>query len=314
MRIFLLKASCILLSAFLICGKSSLAYCQHIVAGLTTLQPVFISGMLMNHHSKDTTIANLVTAQKNAEKPMAGSAGEKKTPEELINYIIKKNAAPDTKDAATTIKEPTATEIKDTNANAVSNPIAETKTETAPAREAKQISITITEKNTREEAPALMEEEVDPLINKYAEMISVEPQDISNYPLYRFIDKWYGTRYKWGGIDSTGIDCSAFSQKLYGQIYGLDILRTAREQHHSSSAVKHYLDANEGDLIFFRIHRLRISHVGVYLANGYFVHASRSHGVMISSLNDRYWSRRYAGCGKVEREDRTISESDFTTQ
>src|SRR5205823_3794603 len=112
---------------------------------------------------------------------------------------------------------------------------------------------------------------------------------------YRFIDKWYGTRYKWGGMDSAGIDCSAFSQKLYGEIYGMDIVRTARQQHRSSDPIKHYLDANEGDLIFFRIHRLRISHVGVYLANGYFVHASRSHGVMISSMNDHYWSRRYAG-------------------
>jgi hypothetical protein len=150
----------------------------------------------------------------------------------------------------------------------------------------------------------------DLLIHKYAEMIATTPEEVGNYSLYRFIDQWYGTRYKWGGSDNTGIDCSAFSQKLYGAIYGVNILRTARQQRHSSELIKDYEEANEGDLVFFRIRRLRVSHVGIYLANGYFVHASRSHGVVISNLEDRYWQRRYAGCGHIEREEK-MSESDY---
>ncbi len=156
----------------------------------------------------------------------------------------------------------------------------------------------------------LFDFETDLLIDKFAEMIEMSPDDIDNFPLYRFIDQWYGVRYKYGGVTSKGIDCSAFSQKLYGNIYSTNILRTARQQHRSSEIVKDYNEANEGDLVFFRIHRLRVSHVGVYLANGYFVHASRSRGVMISSLNDKYWQRRYAGCGKIEREG-VITESDY---
>jgi lipoprotein Spr len=55
----------------------------------------------------------------------------------------------------------------------------------------------------------------------------------------------------------------------------------------------------EGDLVFFKTRGRSISHVGIYLMNNFFVHASSSQGVIISSLNDEYWSRKYAGAGKV---------------
>jgi len=158
---------------------------------------------------------------------------------------------------------------------------------------------------------ALFDEETDLLINRFADMMEVDAEEVSNLSLYKFIDNWYGVKYKWGGADNTGIDCSAFSQKLYDNIYSVNILRTARQQHRSCELIKKYEDAVEGDLVFFRIHHVRISHVGVYLTNGYFVHASRSRGVMISSLNDKYWHRRYAGCGRIEKESRDAAESDF---
>jgi len=153
---------------------------------------------------------------------------------------------------------------------------------------------------------------VDPVINRYAEMINIDAHDIDNYPLYKFIDQWYGTRYRWGGDDNAGIDCSAFSQKLYGAVYGKEIERTSRKQHKHCERVRSINNAEEGDLIFFRIRRFRISHVGVYLTNGYFVHASRSQGVVISNLDNKYWRRRYAGCGRVEREDVAIYESTMS--
>ena len=155
-------------------------------------------------------------------------------------------------------------------------------------------------------------ESIDPVISKYADMIEEDAHDINNYPLYRFIDRWYGAHYKYGGNDSTGIDCSAFSQKLYDKVYGTGLVRTAREQRKSSERIKDYDDATEGDLVFFRIHRIRISHVGVYLANGYFVHASRSHGVTISNLNTPYWRRRYAGCGRIQKGAKAPFESEYT--
>ena len=159
-----------------------------------------------------------------------------------------------------------------------------------------------------------MEESLDPLIAKYAGMISVDPQEINNYPLYRFIDQWYGIPYKWGGDDNTGIDCSAFSQKLYGSVFRVEIDRTARQQHRSAERIKDPENAAEGDLVFFRMHHVRVSHVGVYLANGYFVHASRSQGVVISNLSSKYWHRRYAGCGRVEKEDKGAYETGSSLQ
>lgn len=302
-KILLLKASCILLSAVLICGKSaSLAYCQEIAAVFTNAHPEFINTMWLDMHRKSIIAGSLLIMPQLSNYTLnkqANNTDKNTITLGLIKYIIAKNNQP-------------ADSNKTTSTAAVNETIAApTAVDAIQANVTKEIEITVNEQ-TSNEAPALNEEELDPLINKYAEMISVEPHDISNFPLYRFIDKWYGTRYKWGGKDSKGIDCSAFSQKLYSDIYGYELRRTSKQQHKSCERIRDYSDANEGDLIFFRIHRLRISHVGVYLANGFFVHASRSHGIMISSLNDRYWNKRYAGCGRVEKEFNPSAESDYS--
>ena len=159
---------------------------------------------------------------------------------------------------------------------------------------------------------AMQDEPADPTMSKYAGMMSVGLSEISNYSLYRFIDEWYGTEYKWGGNDLDGVDCSGFSRKLYEEVYRTDLLRTVRQQRRSCERIKDESNAAQGDLVFFRIRRLRVSHVGVYLTNGYFVHASRSHGVVISSMNTRYWQRRFAGYGRIEKDDTPASESEFT--
>lgn len=140
------------------------------------------------------------------------------------------------------------------------------------------------------------------LRKKYSDILGIRPKEISNYPLYTFIDKWYGTNYRLGGSDKSGIDCSGFAQKLYGEVYGIDLLRTAMEQFANCKRIRKSNDAEEGDLVFFKVHsKKRITHVGVYLANNYFIHASSSGGVMISNLNEEYWHKYYAGCGRVPR-------------
>jgi lipoprotein Spr len=138
------------------------------------------------------------------------------------------------------------------------------------------------------------------LSTKYSLILGILPGSITNYSLYGFIEEWYGTRYRMGGKTKSGIDCSAFVQTLYDQVFGTSLLRTACEQFSACvSMVKDQSELQEGDLVFFKIKGRRISHVGVYLANNYFVHASSSQGVMISSLNESYWSRYYAGGGKM---------------
>ena len=136
---------------------------------------------------------------------------------------------------------------------------------------------------------------------KYSEMLGVKPKEITNFSLYQFIDKWYGTDYRFGGQDEAGIDCSGFAQRLYGEVYGIDLLRTSTEQFSNCKRIKRSKDAEEGDLVFFHVRGRRISHVGIYLANDYFVHASTSNGVIISNLNEEYWHKCYAGCGRIPR-------------
>ena len=168
-------------------------------------------------------------------------------------------------------------------------------------------------KTEAEMQAALYDTETEVLMERFAEMLDEEPEELGNLRLYKFIDDWYGVRYKYGGTTIRGIDCSAFSQKVYGQIYCLDLRRTSRQQYRHSERIKHHDEATEGDLVFFRINRLRISHVGIYLANGYFVHASRSKGVVVSSLNNSYWKNRYAGCGRIAHAERT-TESGLTPE
>lgn len=136
---------------------------------------------------------------------------------------------------------------------------------------------------------------------KYANMLGVLPQVVTNDLLYGFIDEWYGTRYRLGGNDKKGIDCSAFVQRLYERVFNVDILRTAAEQFSFCSSVFNKKDLKEGDLVFFHIKTKRISHVGIYLMNDYFVHSSSSNGVMISNLNDKYWQKYFAGAGRVPK-------------
>ena len=136
---------------------------------------------------------------------------------------------------------------------------------------------------------------------KYAEMIGVKPKEITNYSLYQFINRWLGANYRLGGCSRSGIDCSGFAQKLYGEVYGVDLLRTSMEQFHNCKRIKHAKDAEEGDLVFFHVHSRHVTHVGIYLANDYFVHASTSGGVMISNLNEDYWHKYFAGFGRIQK-------------
>jgi len=144
--------------------------------------------------------------------------------------------------------------------------------------------------------------EINTLKTKYSALVGVKSNDISNYTLYQFIDEWYGVNYRRGGSEKSGIDCSGFARKLYADVYGIDLDRTACDQYNKCQHIKNVGKAQEGDLVFFHIHGRRISHVGVYLQNDYFVHSSTSGGVMISNLNDAYWHKYFAGAGKVVRE------------
>ena len=134
---------------------------------------------------------------------------------------------------------------------------------------------------------------------KYAVMMDIEVEMIANFPLYNFIEDWWATRYRYGGSDKSGIDCSAFTGKLAQEVYNINLPRTAREQFQVCDMVANE-DLQEGDLVFFNT-RGGISHVGLYLGNNYFVHSSTSGGVTISSLTDDYYSKKFLSGGRVKK-------------
>ncbi len=132
---------------------------------------------------------------------------------------------------------------------------------------------------------------------KYAQLLDTEIEAISNFPLFGFIDEWWSTRYSFGGTSKRGIDCSALTGLLLSSVYAITLPRTAREQYAVSRKISKE-DLMEGDLVFFNT-RGGVSHVGVYLGNDYFVHASVANGVTISNLNDNYYAGRYIGGGRA---------------
>ena len=119
--------------------------------------------------------------------------------------------------------------------------------------------------------------------------------------IYDFTQKWVGTKYRVGGNTLDGIDCSGFSKLLYDSVYNIQIPRTAREQYKHPTRVKRD-SLKAGDLVFFRVHTRTTWHVGVYLSDGLFVHAAnRRKGVIVSSLNDNFYSRTFISGGRAKR-------------
>ncbi len=133
---------------------------------------------------------------------------------------------------------------------------------------------------------------------KYAVIVDVPTNKLKNVELLELIDKWWGTKYCIGGNTQKCIDCSGFTQILLREIFYTTLPRTSQEQYKESRRVE-LEDLREGDLVFFGSGR-SISHVGVYLQNNKFVHASTSVGVTITDLNDKYWKPKFVGGGRLK--------------
>lgn len=112
--------------------------------------------------------------------------------------------------------------------------------------------------------------------------------------LIRTARKYMGVKYVYGGADPKGFDCSGYIMYIFKR-QGAKVPRTADDQYDVGSRVEGTKKLVKGDLVFFSDDRREISHVGLYLGNGSFIHASTSKGVRIDSLSNEYWKPRYAG-------------------
>jgi len=137
------------------------------------------------------------------------------------------------------------------------------------------------------------------LKERYAALLDVSEREIKNEKLYRFIDDWMGVPYRNGGVDKKGVDCSGFVQVLEKEIFDRTVPRIAKSMAESVKR-KYEEELEEGDLVFFDFSGQKFSHVGVYLKNNRFVHASSSKGVIISNLKDAWYYKYFSRGGSVK--------------
>lgn len=109
--------------------------------------------------------------------------------------------------------------------------------------------------------------------------------------LYTQYRGWKGTPYQYGGMSKGGVDCSGFVHRTYTKLFNIKLPRSTKDQVKRGKRV--YINQlSAGDLVFFKT-GWNVRHVGIYLEKGKFVHASSSHGVIISSMYTGYWKKNY---------------------
>ncbi len=151
-----------------------------------------------------------------------------------------------------------------------------------------------------EDLPVEKSIDISLLINKNDSFKNSEFSTVKEKMLMEII-KYLNTPYKFGGNTKDGIDCSAFTQKVYSDCVSISLLRTAKDQYNEGTPVDEVSNLKFGDLIFFDTrNNVKPGHVGIYLGDNLFAHASSKQGVTVSSLTSEYYYKRFMGGRRIE--------------
>jgi len=134
----------------------------------------------------------------------------------------------------------------------------------------------------------------------YSQKLGYELDGSENKKLIETVHAWLGVPYKYGGCTKDGTDCSCFVSSLYKDVFGITLPRKSEEIKQKSKPIEKEI-LQQGDLVFFKITGEKVSHVGIYISKGHFVHATTSKGVMINSLDENYYKKYYLASGRMER-------------
>ena len=131
-------------------------------------------------------------------------------------------------------------------------------------------------------------------------LLGVDINMEDNHKLYLEAADWIGVPYRGGGDSKRGADCSGLVYQVYRKVYRTQVPRNTEDLKKESNKVAKR-NLREGDLVFFTSSRSKnkVAHVGIYLKNGKFIHSSTSKGVIVSNLNENYYTKHWISGGRI---------------
>lgn len=135
-------------------------------------------------------------------------------------------------------------------------------------------------------------------LEKYSARLGISLKPGCNRKLIETVASWLNTPYKYGGNTQKGTDCSGFVQQVIFEVYGVSLGRSAADIHAQCKKINRE-DLKEGDLVFFKINTPKVGHVGIYLTDNYFIHATTQKGVIVSNLMEAYYAKYFHSAGRI---------------
>ena len=163
-------------------------------------------------------------------------------------------------------------------------------------------SFTACKSNAKMQKTKTIQEQKFDFYETYSQKLGYKLEGSEEKKFIETVDAWLGVPYKYGGCAKDGTDCSCFVSSFYKDVFGILLPRKSEDMKLLTTTIEIVKDSlQQGDLVFFKITGEKVSHVGIYISKGYFVHATTSKGVMINSLDENYYKKYYLTAGRVDR-------------